>query len=113
MRTLATVAGGAGADGGSFGRRLLKLLRVGLLILDDFGLKPLNQPERLDLLELIEDRHGTRSTLITSQPPISHWHEYLNDPIVADSLLERLPQNAYKLELNGESMRKDRPNLTQ
>jgi DNA replication protein DnaC len=73
---------------------------------DDFGLKPLTQAERHDLLEVIEDRHAMRSTLITSQLPIAHWHEYLGEPTVADALLDRLLHNAYKLELKGESMRK-------
>lgn len=96
---------------GSFRRRLVQLSRADLLILDDFGLKPLNQSERHDLLEVIEDRHGSRSTLITSQLPTSHWHEYVNDPTVADALLDRLLQNAYRLELKGESMRKKRVQL--
>ncbi len=68
-------------------------------------LKPLAQPERHDLLEMIEDRHGTRSTLITSQLPVSSWHEYLNDPTVADALLDRLLSQSHRLELKGESMR--------
>ncbi|MEP7341211.1 MAG: ATP-binding protein, partial [Acidobacteriota bacterium] len=65
---------------GSYQRKLSLLARTDLLILDDFGLKPLQQQERHDLLELIEDRHGLRSTLITSQLPISAWHDYLSDP---------------------------------
>ena len=81
-------------------------------LLDDFGLKPLQQQERHDLLELIEDRHGLRSTLITSQLPISGWHEYLNDPTVADALLDRLLNGAHRLELKGESMRKRSATLT-
>lgn len=101
----------ARADG-SLPKRLAWVARIDLLILDDFGLKPLSQSERHDLLEVIEDRHGTRSTMITSQLPISHWHEYLNEPTVADALLDRLLHNAYKLELKGESMRKSKANLT-
>ena len=85
------------------------LAKTDLLILDDFGLKPLTQPERLDLLELIDDRHGRRSTLLTSQLPIAHWHAYLgDDPTVADALLDRLLSAAHRLELKGESMRKRR-----
>lgn len=76
-----------------------------MLILDDFGLKPLVQQERHDLLEVIEDRHGTRSTLITSQLPVSSWHEYLGDPTLADALLDRLLSHGHRLELKGESMR--------
>jgi len=97
---------------GSYSRKLALLARTDLLILDDFGLKPLPQQERHDLLELIEDRHGLRSTLITSQLPISAWHEYLNDPTVADALLDRLTSGAHRLELKGESLRKRAANLT-
>ncbi|HZS05912.1 MAG TPA: IS21-like element helper ATPase IstB [Blastocatellia bacterium] len=97
---------------GSYHKRLALLARADLLILDDFGLKPLPQQERHDLLELIEDRHGLRSTLITSQLPISAWHEYLNDPTVADALLDRLLDGAHRLELKGESMRKRGASLT-
>lgn len=97
---------------GSYGKRLLQLAKTELLILDDFGLKPLAQQERHDLLEVIEDRHGTRSTLVTSQLPIAHWHEYLNDPTVADALLDRLLSGAHRIELTGESMRKKEKNLT-
>jgi DNA replication protein DnaC len=97
---------------GSYHKKLSLLARTDLLILDDFGLKPLQQQERHDLLELIEDRHGLRSTLITSQLPIGAWHEYLNDPTVADALLDRLLNGAHRLELKGESMRKKSANLT-
>jgi DNA replication protein DnaC len=69
---------------GSYPKLLRQLARVELLILDDFGLKPLTQSERHDLLEVIEDRHGLRSTLLTSQLPIRTWHEYLNDSSTAD-----------------------------
>src|SRR5262245_2802168 len=97
---------------GSYHKRLAYLARVDLLILDDFGLKPLQQSERHDFLELIEDRHGLRSTLITSQLPISAWHEYLNDPTVADALLDRLLNGAHRIELNGESLRRRSSTLT-
>src|SRR5215475_6360007 len=97
---------------GSYHKKLALLARIDLLILDDFGLKQLQQQERHDLLELIEDRHGLRSTLITSQLPIGAWHEYLNDPTVADALLDRLLNGAHRLELKGESMRKRNANLT-
>jgi DNA replication protein DnaC len=95
----------AHADG-SLAKRLAQLAKIELLILDDFGLKPITQTERHDLLEVIEDRHALRSTLITTQLPIAHWHEYLGEPTVADALLDRLLHNAYKIELRGESMRK-------
>ncbi len=97
---------------GSYGKRLLALTKIELLILDDFGLKPLGQSERHDLLEVIEDRHATRSTLLTSQLPIANWHAYLNDPTVADALLDRLLSNADRIELKGESMRKKEKPLT-
>ena len=92
---------------GSLGKKLQALAKVELLVLDDFGLKPLVQSEKHDLLEIIEDRHGLRSTLLTSQLPIKSWHEYLNDPTVADALLDRLLNNAHRLELRGESLRKN------
>lgn len=97
---------------GSYHKKLASLARTDLLILDDFGLKPLTQSERHDLLEVIEDRHGLRSTLITSQLPISAWHEYLNEPTVADALLDRLLNSAHRLELKGESLRKKSGHLT-
>lgn len=97
---------------GSYQRKLSLLARTDLLILDDFGLKPLQQQERHDLLELIEDRHGLRSTLITSQLPISAWHGYLSDPTVADALLDRLTSGAHRIELKGDSMRKKGATLT-
>ncbi len=97
---------------GSYGKRLVALTKIELLILDDFGLKPLGQSERHDLLEVVEDRHGNRSTLLTSQLPIASWHEYLGDPTVADALLDRLLSNANRIELKGESMRKKEKPLT-
>lgn len=102
----------AHADG-SFNKRLLQLAKTDLLILDDFGIKPLGKGEKHDLLEIIEDRHDTHSTLITSQLPIAHWHEYLGDPTVADALLDRLLHNSHRIELKGESMRKKIANLTE
>jgi len=95
---------------GSYQKRLTSLAKSDLLILDDFGLKPLSQGERHDLLEVIEDRHARHSTLITSQLPIAHWHQYLgqDDPTVADALLDRLLSQAHRLELKGESMRKQK-----
>lgn len=93
---------------GSYGKTLRQLARFDLLILDDFGLKPLSQSERHDLLEIIEDRHELHSTLLTSQLPISAWHSYLGEPTVADALLDRLLTNAHRLELKGESLRKTR-----
>ena len=91
---------------GSFGKRLSALAKTDLLILDDWGLAPLNQAERNDLLEVIDDRVGTRATLITSQLPIEHWHAYLNDPTLADAILDRVLHAAHKVALTGESLRK-------
>lgn len=91
---------------GSFGRRLAALAKTDLLILDDWGLAPLNQAERNDLLEVLDDRVGTRSTLITSQLPVEHWHAYLNDPTLADAILDRILHVAHKLPLTGPSQRK-------
>lgn len=91
---------------GSFGKRLASLAKTDLLILDDWGLAPLNQSERNDLLEILDDRVGSRSTLITSQLPVEHWHAYLNDPTLADAILDRVIHAAHKLALAGESQRK-------
>lgn len=102
----------AHADG-SFGKRLAQLAKTDLLILDDFGIKPLARGDRHDLLEIIEDRHGARSTLVTSQLPISLWHEYIGEPTVADAVLDRLLQNAFRMELKGESLRRTKTDLTE
>ena len=91
---------------GSFGKRLSALAKTDLLILDDWGLAPLNQAERNDLLEVVDDRVGSRATLITSQLPIEHWHAYLNDPTLADAILDRVLHAAHKVALTGESLRK-------
>ena len=96
--------------------RYLKLLKsfakTDLLVLDDYGLFPLNQEQRHDLLEILEDRHHIRSTLVTSQLPLEHWHEQIGDPTLADAILDRLVHNAHKLHLKGESMRKTKASLT-
>jgi DNA replication protein DnaC len=77
-------------------------------VLDDLGLAPLADAERHDLLEILEERHGRRSTLVTSQLPVASWYAALGDPTLADAILDRLVHNAHKLELTGESMRKGR-----
>lgn len=93
-------------------RRLMKsLLKADLLVLDDFGLAPLTTEQQRDLLEIIEDRYDRRSTLVTSQLPVKHWHDILAEPTLADAILDRLVHNAYKLELKGESMRKSRSKI--
>lgn len=95
----------ARADG-SYVKLLTKLAKADLLILDDWGLAPLADIERRDLLEVLEDRYGRRATLVTSQLPIEHWHEYLASPTLADAILDRLVHGAHKLILKGGSMRK-------
>lgn len=95
----------AHADG-SFGRLLTQLARVDVLILDDWGMTPLDQAARHDLLEVIDDRSTSKSTLITSQLPIDHWHAWLNDPTVADAILDRLVHRSHRINLKGESLRR-------
>ena len=89
--------------------RLLKSLgRADLLILDDWGLEPLDAGARHDLLEILEERYGRRSTMITSQLPVDRWHEIIGDPTYADAILDRLIHNAHRIELTGESLRRGR-----
>jgi DNA replication protein DnaC len=95
----------AHADG-SFGRLLMRLSRIDILLLDDFAMAPLKDAERRDFLELCDERYQRRSTILTSQMPVAHWHEQIGDPTLADSILDRLVHNAYRLELDGESLRK-------
>ena len=92
----------AHADG-SFGRLLMRLSRIDILLLDDFAMAPLKDAERRDFLELCDERYQRRSTILTSQMPLAHWHEQIGDPTIADSILDRLVHNAYRLELDGES----------
>ena len=88
--------------------RLLKTLaQTELLILDDWGLVPLASDQLRDLLEILEDRHGRKSTLITSQLPIDHWHEWLGEATLADAIMDRLVHNAHKTNLKGDSLRKN------
>src|SRR3954467_3609350 len=95
------------ARGDGHHARLLKsLARVELLILDDWGLAPMTAEQRRDLLEIMEDRHGRGSTMVTSQLPVEHWHEIIGDPTLADAILDRLVHNAHRLTLKGESLRK-------
>ena len=97
--------------------RYIKLLtgfaKTDLLVLDDFGLAKLNREHQHDLLEILEDRHGLKSTLVTSQLPVEHWHEQIGDPTMADAILDRLVHSAHKIQLKGGSMRKKKANLTQ
>jgi DNA replication protein DnaC len=90
---------------GSFARRLGQLARLDLLVIDDFAISPIGAAERNDLLEVLDDRVGSRSTLITSQLPVKAWHTYLNDPTVADAILDRVVHSSHKIELKGKSLR--------
>lgn len=96
----------ARADG-TYVRLLAKLARLDVLIVDDWGLAPVQDQERRDLLEILEDRYGTRSTIITSQLPPAQWHDYLGDATLADSICDRLLHNAHRLVLKGPSRRKE------
>jgi DNA replication protein DnaC len=91
---------------GRYARLLKSLARVELLILDDWGLSPMTADQRRDLLEILEDRHGRGSTIVTSQLPLEHWHEIIGDSTIADAILDRLVHNAHRLSLKGESLRK-------
>jgi len=100
----------AQADG-SLLKLLKKLARAALLVIDDFGLAAVTGKQYRDLLEILDDRHGLGSTLITSQFPVDEWHGVINDATVADAILDRLVHNAYRLKLEGESIRKNLANL--
>ena len=91
---------------GRYARILKSLGRTELLILDDFGLEPLDANARHDLLEILEERYGRRSTIVTSQLPIPSWHAVIGDPTYADAILDRLIHNAHRIELTGESLRR-------
>jgi DNA replication protein DnaC len=101
----------AQADG-SLMKLLKKLARAALLVIDDFGVAAVAGKQYRDLLEILDDRHGQGATLITSQFPVSQWHELINDATVADAILDRLVHNAYRLELKGESLRKSKAGFT-
>ena len=91
---------------GSYSREIAKIERYDLLILDDFGLQDLDSTARMILLEIIEDRHGRKSTIISSQLPVAKWYEIIGDSTVADAILDRMVHTAHRLELKGESLRK-------
>ncbi len=97
---------------GRYAKLLSGLAKIDVLILDDWGLMKLSAENRRDLLEVLEDRHGRRSTIATSQLPIEEWHGVIGDATLADAILDRLVHNAYKINLRGESMRKQQPKLT-
>ena len=99
----------AKADG-SYIREIAKIERQDLLILDDFGLQPLDASNRSVLMEIVEDRHGNRSTIITSQLPVAQWHEVIGEQTIADAILDRIVHDAHRMELVGESIRRRQRN---
>lgn len=102
----------ARADG-SYPKLMNRLQKARLLVLDDFGLAPLSEAERRDLLEVLEDRVGRQATLVTSQLPLEHWHEAIGDATLADAILDRLVHHAHRITLKGGSMRRQKqPNAT-
>jgi DNA replication protein DnaC len=102
----------ARADG-SYPKLLTQLSKIQVIILDDWGMAPLTDTQRRDLLEVIDDRYQTASTIITSQLPVANWHESINDATLADAILDRLLHRAIKISLKGESMRKEKNPLCQ
>ncbi len=97
----------AKADG-SYIKELAKIDRQQLLLIDDFGIQPLDAASRSALMEIIEDRHGKSSTIITSQIPVSKWHEIIGEQTIADAILDRIVHDAHRVEMKGESLRKKR-----
>lgn len=97
----------AKADG-SYIKELAKIEKQQLLIIDDFGIQPLDAQSRAALMEIIEDRHGKYSTIITSQIPVSKWHEIIGEQTIADAILDRIVHDAHRVEMKGESLRKKR-----
>ena len=93
----------------SYPKLMNRLHKTDLLAIDDYGLAPLSQVERRDLLEVIEDRTGRRATLVTSQLPFEHWHDVIGDATFADAILDRLVHHAHRITLKGASMRRKEP----
>jgi len=97
---------------GRYGKLLKQLARIDALVIDDWGLAVLDDVHRRDLLEVLDDRHGARSTIVTSQLPVEHWHAAIGNATLADAILDRLVHNAHQIDLRGDSMRKKRARLT-
>lgn len=95
---------------GTYIKLLNQLDKVKLLILDDFGLQPLDHNAKLALLQILEDRYQSKSTVIAAQLPVDKWYEYINEPTLADAIMDRLSANAHRIELKGESLRKKTKN---
>ncbi len=91
---------------GTYLKLMTKISKFQVLVIDDWGLENLKDQQRNDLLEVLEDRHGVRSTIITSQLPVEHWHEVIGNPTIADAIMDRLVHNAHKISLTGDSMRR-------
>jgi DNA replication protein len=91
---------------GSYLKELTKIQKQDVIIIDDFGLETLDAPNRLTLLEILEDRHGRKSSIFVSQLPIISWHEVIGDPTIADAICDRIIHNAHRIELKGDSVRK-------
>lgn len=92
---------------GTYVRLLARIAKADVLILDDWGLAPMSDPQRRDVLEILDDRHAIRSTVVTSQLPVDNWHDYIAHPTIADAVLDRLVHNAHKLKMKGPSKRKE------
>lgn len=97
---------GVGRGDGRYAKLLDAFARIDLIVLDDWGIAPLADEQRRDLLEIIEDRHGRKSTIVASQLPVETWHEGIGNPTLADAILDRIVHNAYRITLKGDSMRK-------
>ena len=95
---------------GSYLKEISRIEKQDLLIIDDFGLQPLDNQSRLSLMEIIEDRHEKKSTIITSQLPVQQWYDIIGEKTVADAILDRLVHDAHRIDIKGESMRKKRKN---
>jgi DNA replication protein len=95
---------------GTYIKWLNQIARTPLLVIDDFGLQPLEHNMKLTLLQILEDRYGKGATIITSQLPVRAWHEYIQEPTLADAIMDRLTAHAHKIELKGESLRKNKNN---
>jgi len=96
---------------GSYIKEMLRIEKQDLVILDDFGLQPIDSQSRMIFLEMMEDRYDIRSTIVTSQLPVSSWHEVINEKTIADAILDRLVHSSHRIDLKGESMRKNKKNL--
>ena len=101
-----------GRADGRYAKMMRQMAKTDVLVMDDWGLAVLSDQHRRDLLEILDDRYNLRATVIASQLPIAHWHEAVGDPTLADAILDRVVHNAYKINLSGSSMRKEREKLT-